>query len=205
MIYEFRTYDLTPGSVPEVMKRFGDAYEKRKELSELAAFFYTEIGPLNQILHIWPYSDTKEREKVRAEAVNSAVWPPKISDYILSQHVEIMVPWTFSPQLKPGNYGPYYEMRSYICKPGTIKDTQERWLTKYKERTSLSPMSGVFSVDIGTALKIVHIWPYQDLKQRSTIRNKAATEEIWPPSGGKTNFFSQETKILLPAPFSPMQ
>ena len=94
MIYEFRTYDLTPGSVPEVMKRFGDAYEKRKELSELAAFFYTEIGPLNQILHIWPYSDTKEREKVRAEAVNSGVWPPKISDYILNQHVEIMVPWT---------------------------------------------------------------------------------------------------------------
>ena len=45
MIYEFRTYDLVPGSVPEVLKRFGEAYEKRKEFSELAAFFYTEIGP----------------------------------------------------------------------------------------------------------------------------------------------------------------
>ena len=36
MIYEFRTYDLVPGSTPEVMERFGNAYEKRKEFSELA-------------------------------------------------------------------------------------------------------------------------------------------------------------------------
>jgi hypothetical protein len=205
MIYEFRTYDLKPGSLPEVMKRYGEAYEKRKEFSKLAAFFYTEIGALNQILHIWPYKDTKEREEIRAKAVNSGAWPPKISDYILNQHVEIMVPWSFSPELKPGNYGPYYEMRSYICKAGTIKDTKEAWLTKFKERTALSAMSGVFSVDIGTALKIVHLWPYQDLKQRSTIRKKAADEGVWPPSAGKGNFFSQENKILLPAPFSPMQ
>jgi hypothetical protein len=205
MIYEFRTYDLKPGSLPEVMKRYGEAYEKRKEFSKLAAFFYTEIGALNQILHIWPYKDTKEREKIRAEAVNSGAWPPKISDYILNQHVEIMVPWSFSPELTPGNYGPYYEMRSYICKAGTIKDTKEAWLTKLKARTALSPMSGVFSVDIGTALKIVHLWPYRDLKQRSIIRKKSADEGIWPPSGGKGNFFSQENKILLPAPFSPMQ
>jgi hypothetical protein len=205
VIYEFRTYDLTPGSVSEVIRRFGEAYEKRKAFSELAAFFYTEIGPLNQILHIWPYADTKEREETRAEAVSSGVWPPKIRDYILHQHVEIMIPWAFSPELTPGNHGPFYEMRSYICKPGTINDTQERWLTKYKERISLSPMSGVFSVDIGTALKIVHLWPYQDLKERSSIRNKAADKGIWPPAGGGSDFFSQENKILLPAPFSPMQ
>ena len=58
MIYEFRTYDLVPGSVNEVIKRFGEAYQKRKEFSVLSAFFYTEIGPLNQIIHIWPYEDT---------------------------------------------------------------------------------------------------------------------------------------------------
>ena len=205
MIYEFRTYDLKPGSTPEVMERFGNAYKKRRKLSKLAAFFYTEIGPLNQIIHIWPYKDTKEREKIRTEAVNSGVWPPKIKDYILHQHVEIMIPWSFSPKMKPGDYGPFYEMRSYICKPGTINNTQERWSTKYKERISLSPMVGVFNVDIGTALKIVHLWPYKDLKHRSKIRNQAAVKGIWPPAGGGPDFISQENKILLPAPFSPMQ
>ena len=57
MIYEIRTYDLRPGSVPEVIKRFGEGYEHRTKYSELAAFWYTEIGPLNQIIHIWPYED----------------------------------------------------------------------------------------------------------------------------------------------------
>ena len=83
MIYEFRTYDLKPGSVPEVIKRFGESYEQRKKFSKLAAFFYTEIGPLNQIIHIWPYKDTRDREETRTNAVNSGAWPPNIKEYIL--------------------------------------------------------------------------------------------------------------------------
>ena len=38
MIYEVRTYDIKPRSLAEVEKRFGEAYEKRKKYSELAAF-----------------------------------------------------------------------------------------------------------------------------------------------------------------------
>ncbi|MBT4939360.1 MAG: NIPSNAP family protein, partial [Rhodospirillaceae bacterium] len=186
-------------------KRFEEAYEKRKEFSELAAFFYTEIGPLNQIIHIWPYEDVNQRQEIRAEAVKSGVWPPNIAEFIQHQHVEIMMPWSFSPELTPGNHGPFYEMRSYICKPGSIPATQERWQTKLEERTKMSPLGAVFSVDIGTALKIVHLWPYQDLKQRSDVRGEAAEKGIWPPKGGGPGFFSQENKILLPASFSPMQ
>lgn len=205
MIYEFRTYDLVPGSVNEVIKRFGEAYQKRKEFSVLSAFFYSEIGPLNQIIHIWPYQDTNHRAKVRSEAVESGAWPPKISEFIQHQHVEILVPWSFSPKLLPGTDGPYYEMRSYICKPGSLPETKERWLSKLDERKKLSPLIGVFSVDIGTALKIVHIWSYKDLKQRSEVRAEAAEKGVWPPSGSGQDFFSQENKILLPASFSPMQ
>jgi hypothetical protein len=76
MIYEVRTYDLKPRSLPEVEKRFGEAYEKRKKYSELAAFWHTEIGPLNQIVHVWPYKDIDERNKIRAAAVKDKVWPP---------------------------------------------------------------------------------------------------------------------------------
>jgi hypothetical protein len=205
MIYEFRTYDLLPGSVPEVVEKYAEAYENRKALSNLAAFFFTEIGPLNQIIHIWPYKDVNQRAEIREKAVKTGVWPPKISQFIQHQHVEIMKPWSFSPELKPGTHGPFYEMRSYICKPGTIQNTQERWLANLSKRTEISPMTAVFSVDIGTALKIVHIWPYKDLKQRGEVREEAAKKGIWPPKGGASNFFSQESKILLPAPFSPMQ
>ena len=65
MIYEMRTYDIKPRSLPEVEKRFGEQYEKRKKYSELAAFWHTEIGPLNQIIHVWGYKDMEERNKIR--------------------------------------------------------------------------------------------------------------------------------------------
>ena len=67
MIYEIRTYDIKPGSLPEVEKRFAEAYEHRKKHSLLAAFFHTEIGPLNQIIHIWPYKDLEERARIRGK------------------------------------------------------------------------------------------------------------------------------------------
>src|SRR5438128_877024 len=69
MIYEMRTYDLKPRSLAEVEKRFGEAYEKRKKYSELAAFWHTEIGPLNQIIHVWGYKDLEERGRIREVAV----------------------------------------------------------------------------------------------------------------------------------------
>ena len=76
MIYEVRTYTLKPRSLPEVLKRFGEAYQKRKELSQLYAFWYSEIGPLNQIVHVWPYKDLNERVRIRAEAIKAGIWPP---------------------------------------------------------------------------------------------------------------------------------
>ena len=59
MIYEFRTYTLKPGSLAEVEKRFGEAYEHRKKFSPLTAFWHTEIGPLNEIIHVWGYKDVR--------------------------------------------------------------------------------------------------------------------------------------------------
>src|SRR5213594_4108229 len=65
MIYEIRTYRIAPGSLAEVEKRFGEGYEYRKKYSELTAFLHTEIGPLNEIVHIWPYRDLAERARIR--------------------------------------------------------------------------------------------------------------------------------------------
>lgn len=77
MIYEIRTYDIKPGSLAEVEKRFAEAYEHRKKRSPLAAFWHTEIGPLNQIIHVWPYKDLAERDRIRAEAVKDKTWSPR--------------------------------------------------------------------------------------------------------------------------------
>jgi len=208
MIYEVRTYDLKVRSVPEVIKRFSESIENRQKLSTLAAFWYTEIGPLNQIIHVWQYADAAERAQVRSEAVKYDWWPPKIGEFTLNQTVETFIPWADSPLLTPGEHGPYYEMRSYLIQPGTIGQMKARWETKLKERLERSPLSVVMDGDIGTNNKVVHIWPYKSLDERQDIRDNAKADGVWPPSnkpGESMELLTQESKILLPAPFSPMQ
>src|SRR5262249_16849946 len=93
MIYEIRTYQVKVGSLAEVEKRFGEAYEYRKKYSPLAAFWHTEIGPLNEIIHVWPYTDAADRARVRAEAAKDPNWPPKIQEFILKMQSELLVPF----------------------------------------------------------------------------------------------------------------
>ena len=76
MIYEVRTYRLKPGTLAECERIFGDALPRREEFSSLGAFWHTEIGPLNEIIHVWPYESLQQRTEARARAMQSGAWPP---------------------------------------------------------------------------------------------------------------------------------
>ena len=99
MIYEMRTYDLKPRTLPEFEKRFGEALPKRQSYSPLAAFWHTEIGPLNQVIHVWPYQDLAERERIRAAAAKDGVWPPPTLEFIDNMRSEIFMPFSVYREL----------------------------------------------------------------------------------------------------------
>jgi len=205
MIYEVRTYSLTPGSLAEVEKRFGEAYEYRKKYSELAAFWHTEIGPLNEIIHVWPYQDMDERTRVRAEIAKETNWPPKIGDFIRGMHSEILVPFPFSPLLKPGKFGPIYEIRIYTMKSGVLPEIMKAWEPKLPGRLKLSPLAVVGNVDLGEANRLIHIWPYTSFEQRQAVRLQGRQLGVWPPAGMAERLLTQMNKIVVPSSFSPMQ
>jgi len=205
MIYEIRTYRIKPGSLPEVEKRFGEAYEYRKKYSALAAFWHTEIGPLNEIIHIWPYQDVADRVRVRADAMKDANWPPKIQEFIAKMRSEIITPFPFASNMNPGTWGPYYEIRYYNVRPGTMPDVMRRWESKIGDRAKLSPVMLAGGVDTGEAKGFVHIWAYKSLDERIAIRNQARAQGVWPPPGGADSLLAQKNKIAMPAAFSPMK
>jgi NIPSNAP len=205
MIYEIRTYGIAPGSLAEVEKRFGEGYEYRKKYSPLTAFLHTEIGPLNEIVHIWGYQDLAERARIRAEAAKDPNWPPKIRDFVRTMRSEIVVPFDFVPAPQPGRMGPIFELRYYTLKPGTLPDVAKGWGEKLPDRMKLSPVVLAGGVEFGKANGFVHIWAYQSLDQRMQIREEARKKGVWPPPGGGDRLITQETKICLPAAFSPLQ
>lgn len=205
MIYEIRTYSLVVGSLAEVEKRFGEAYECRKKYSKLAAFWHTEIGPLNEIIHVWPYQDLGERARIRAEAAKETNWPPKIADFVRSMHSEILIAFPFSPFLAPGKLGPIYEMRMYTFRLGKLPDMMKSWEAKLPERIKLSPLVVAGNVDLGEANRFIHIWAYNSLDQRAAVRAQAAQRGLWPPEGGAERLLTMANKIMMPSAFSPMQ
>lgn len=206
MIYEIRTYSLAMGSLAETEKRFGEAYEARKKYSPLAAFFHTEVGPLNEIIHIWPYKDLEERAKVRAEAAKDANWPPKISEFIVNQKVEIVVPFPSAPEWKPDKNGPLYELRQYTFRGGTLPEIIKSWEEALPERLKISPIALVGNVEFGPAVNsFIHIWPYESMEKRAEIRGKAMGAGVWPPKGGRDHYLTQTNKLMMPSEFSPSQ
>ena len=68
MIVEQRTYTLFPGKTLEYLRLYeseGMAIQTRI-LGRLVGYFTTEIGPLNQIIHMWGYDSFEERARRRA-------------------------------------------------------------------------------------------------------------------------------------------
>lgn len=206
MIYEVRTYRHKTRQLGEFQKRFAEGYEHRKKLSPIAAAFHCDIGPLNLVMTVWPYSDQGERERIRAEAAKSEHWPPKVADLLDHQQSEIFVPLPFTPEMATGKLGPYFECRSYTLRPGAMAQMIENWAERIEERRKHSPLVIAMQTDVGALNKLVHIWAYESLDQRMQVRADMAKRGIWPPKplppGG---LVSQETMILLPAPYSPLQ
>jgi hypothetical protein len=102
MLYEFRTYRLKAGGAPAYLKLVeeeGVAIQK-SHLGELVGYFTSEIGPLNEIVHIWAYPDLNDRARRRAALAADQRWQafaPKIQALIETMESKIMTPTAFSP------------------------------------------------------------------------------------------------------------
>ena len=96
-IYEMRIYTYKTGSMPEVIKRWEAAVPHREKYSPMAAAMSSEIGDLNKWIHIWPYKDLSERDRIRAEAIKDPNWPPPTREFLLKQESKLLVPASCSP------------------------------------------------------------------------------------------------------------
>ena len=102
MIVEQRTYRLKAGTVRDYLRTYeaeGLPLQK-KHLGRLVGSFFTEIGPLNEIVHLWAYDSLDDRAARRAALSADPAWvtyAPKIFAFIEIQESKILVPAPFSP------------------------------------------------------------------------------------------------------------
>ena len=89
MLYEVRTYTFAPGDLAEFERGFAEALPYRTRYSRLGAFWRSELGSLNQAIHVWPYEDLAQRQAVRAAAAADPHWPPTHTAVSLNMESEI--------------------------------------------------------------------------------------------------------------------
>src|SRR6266581_3504882 len=134
MIYEIRTYGLKPGAVAEYEKRFAEAIEVRTRYSQLYGIWHTDIGPLNQMVHIWSYDSLQQRADIRGAAIKGGEgkWPPQMEDMLLSMESDIIMPIKGVNE-KPGNqaYGGLYELRMYTYPGGALGKVTPAFVENY--------------------------------------------------------------------------
>ena len=102
MIVEERIYTLQPGTAPEYLRLYeaeGFAIQE-PILGHLVGYFSTELGPLNQVVHLWAYESFEERTARRARLTADEGWKAyiaKVRPFVLSQENKILIPARFSP------------------------------------------------------------------------------------------------------------
>lgn len=102
MIVEQRIYDLYPGRGAEykrLIETEGIAIQ-RPMLGRLIGYFSSEIGTLNQIVHLWAYESLEDRAVRRARLLSDPQWlafSAKLQPLIVRMENRILLPMSFSP------------------------------------------------------------------------------------------------------------
>ncbi len=208
MIYEARIYTFKAGgALAQWEKNFSDAYPVREQYSKLGGLWHTEIGPLNQAIHIWQYESLQERADRRAAAAKdtSGRWPPAGGgELIVSQEVDILDPVPNMTDWKgPEKWGEVYELRMYTYAPGDIGKVAQAFGEALPGRNAIYQVAGIFTTQAGNLNRLYQLFPYKSWAHREEVRAEFRKQGVWPPHSDARPV-SQLVRFLYPASVSPL-
>jgi len=103
MIVEQRTYTFPVGNIPKFLKLYEESGARAVQmriLGNMVGYFVTELGMLNQTVHMWGYSSLDDRMARRGQLMQDPVWQvfmPQAAELITTQETKILLPTAFSP------------------------------------------------------------------------------------------------------------
>jgi hypothetical protein len=99
-LYELRTYRTPVGKAGEWLGHFKAIMPTREKYSKNVGLFQTEMGQLNEVVHLWAYRDLNERAATRARVVQDPEWQAflgKSSSLLVEMRSIILNPAAHSP------------------------------------------------------------------------------------------------------------
>jgi hypothetical protein len=212
MIYELRTYTLKPGSIGEMVKAASTVSPgiRGNDYGKLEGYWQTEIGPLNQVMHLWSYNDFAERTKLRGELAKNPRWTSEYTPLIRSLMVrqDIRLLNAVKAPVAPAAAGNIYEFRNYRTKTGgAVKQWLDAFTAVLPHREKYSKIVGLWHTEAGQPNEVCHLWAYPSLNARAEARANAMKDPAWQEFVGKNSLLLEEmhSTIMLPTPHSPLK
>ncbi len=102
MYFEMRTYTIHPGMISAYIQHFEKiGLPILKRYAELVGYWHTDIGELNQVIHIWRYKSLDQRTIQRKKLYEDSEWQskflPEAMKMLEKQENKIMQATDFSP------------------------------------------------------------------------------------------------------------
>jgi hypothetical protein len=99
-VIDLRIYTIRPRGMPEYLKLFEELALPlaRKHLGEPLGYYVTQIGPLNQVVHLWAFenlADLEQRHAALAGEPDFAKYLAATEGLVVAQEDRIMRPVEF--------------------------------------------------------------------------------------------------------------
>jgi hypothetical protein len=212
MIYELRTYTLRPGTQGDMIKAASTVSLdiRGNNYGKLEGYWSTEIGPLNQVMHMWSYSSFDERAKLRGELAKNPRWTgeytPLIHPLLVRQDIRLLN--AVRPPVAPETTGNIYEFRNYRAKTGgAVKKWLDAFTGVLPAREKYSKIVGLWQTEAGQPNEACHLWAYPSLNARAEARANVMKDPAWQEflKVGPPLLEEMHSTILVPAPHSPLK
>ncbi|AOI90866.1 NIPSNAP family protein [Burkholderia pseudomultivorans] len=204
MLYEFTTLSCP---LLEQDKVSGGAHRWVSDADaggRLLGAWRTEIGELSRVVVLRGFETMDELQHERNRALR-AEQPFGIESASVRLSMEGHALFPFLPDIEPGAFGDFYEIRRYWLKAGGLAPTLAAW-----ER-AVGPAEAYTSHLVGNMYaldgppRITHIWGFASLEQRMALRKRHYAEGLWPPKGGPEQIDRATSTIGLPEMWSPLR
>jgi hypothetical protein len=211
MLHELRIYTLKTGAAPQAAKNSGEVGRNIRgdDYGKLLGYWLPEIGPLNQVMHLWGYESYAERERLRGALGKNERWTgeylPLMRPILLRQDIRLLNP-IIAPAT-PAEVGNIYEFRYYRLQPGAMKRWVELFTKVLPIREKYSKIVGLWNTEAGQPNEVCHIWAYKSFGARMEARHAASQDPAWQAylkEGGQL-IDEMNSVLMLPSAHSPLQ
>ena len=202
-LYELTTLAFPLLSAADVANAARDWVTAPDATGTFLGCWRTEFGPLGRLLILRGFDEPGALSQERRRALLSAN-PFNAGHLITALEMDSYAPFPFLPPAQPGARGGVYEFRTYKLKPGGVPPTLAGWEAAIAAASDYTAHLVINMYALDGPPRITHIWGFDSLAQRASLRAAAYGAAVWPPKSGPANILEAVSVVALPESGSPL-